>query len=172
MLSGRGREVLRLSAIIPVIFAWQSWEKTKKWGSYSVDSFVTLSLAACLHWAKMQDSLSVWLGLTSLCENMCGCQVTGKRTSCPFSHVIRVLKFSHAGATPTEAWPSRLYLVQDVQAVVLFQKLGRSDFLLMLTLLTVTSSGKKHFYLFFPNEYYDTIAWIINMSCNMLQMVV
>lgn len=146
MLSGRGREVLKLSAIIPVIFAWQPWERTKKWGNYSVDSLVTLSLAACLYWAEMQDLLSVWLGLISLCENMCGCQVTGKRTSCPFSHVSRVLKFSHAGAAPTEAWPPRLYLVQDVQAVVLFHKLGRSDFLLMLTLWPSPEQEERLFF--------------------------
>lgn len=157
MMSGRGREVSRLSAIISVTFlAWQPRERAKKWGN----------------WAKMQDSLSVWVGPMSLCENMCGCQVTGKRTSCPFSHVSRVLKFGHAGATPTEAWPPRLYVVLMFRLWYFFRNLVDLTFCSCLPFDRHQSRKKDFFFFFSPNEYYDMIAWIINMSHNMLQMVV
>lgn len=121
ILSGRGREVLRLSDVFPTIFlAWEPWDRAKRWGNCSVGSIgsiVTLSFAAYPFWAKTQDLLSVWLRLISLCENMRGCWVTGKkRTSCPFSHVIRkCLNMITLGLPQLKAWPPRLYLMQLMQ---------------------------------------------------------
>lgn len=118
ILSERGREVLRLSAVFPIIFlAWQPWDRAKRQGKCSIGSIgslVTLSFAAYPFWAKMQDSLSAWLRLISLCENMRGCWVTGKkRTSCPFSHVIRkCLNLVTLGLPQLKAWLPRLYLMQ------------------------------------------------------------
>lgn len=114
MLSGKGREVLRLSSVIAVVFlAWQPSGRAKSWGNCSVGSLITSSLAACLLWAKTQDLLSTWHMFIWSCESMCGCWVTGKGASCPISHVITESSSSVVlGLPQLKSCPCRLYLMQ------------------------------------------------------------
>lgn len=151
MLSGRGREVLRLSSAIAVIFlARQPSDVAKSWGNCSVNSLVTSSLAARPLWAKTQDLLSTWRMFIWSCESMCGCWVTGKVVSCPISHVItESLSLVVLGLPQLKAYPHKAVFDADVQAVVLFQKFGGCDFQLMLIIWPSPEQEERLGFFFF-----------------------
>lgn len=130
MLSGRGREVVRLSSAIPSIFlARQPSEVAKIWGNCSTDSLVTSSLTVCPLWAKTQGLLSTWRAFIWLCESMCGCWVTGKGVSCPVSHVIpESSRLVVLGLPQLKACPRRLCLMQMFSLWYVFRSLAGVTF--------------------------------------------